>query len=164
MRYPCRCGCRVDAQGPPPYWCGVPAGREQGQWRPPPPGGGVQHPVWRRHAGGRPAHNLRQGVGSRVPPPGGSVHCRPPGGRGAGPEGKGTDPQRYPRPQGIPFVACPPRCRLGAPLKGAHAAMAGRSQGLGPERYACLSYGGGRRGASGEDHQGGDRIPQGVMP
>ena len=37
MRCPCRCGCRADARELPPLWCGAPAGRERGQWRPPAP-------------------------------------------------------------------------------------------------------------------------------
>ena len=81
------------------------------------------------------------------------------GRRGAGPKGKGTDPQRN---RGPPSVARPPQCRLGAPSAGAHAEVACRSQGPVPGRCACVLGGGGCRGACGENHQGGDRIPQRV--
>ena len=57
-----------------------------------PRAGGAQHPLWRHHASNRPPHRLRDVAGSRVPPPGGSVHCKPPGRRGAG--GKERAPTR----------------------------------------------------------------------
>ena len=71
----------------------------------------------------------------------------------------GADPQRYPQPQG---VACRPQWHLSTPPEGADAAVAGRSQRMGPERCTRLPSGGGHRGAVGKNHQGGNRAPYGI--